>query len=57
MTGRDSAASGKPRGEAFSAAASGTSTVMHEAVVAQLHAQDERLLPGSAVPLQQKEGE
>lgn len=29
---------------------------MHEAVVAQLHAQDERLLPGSAVPLQQKEG-
>lgn len=29
---------------------------MHEAVVAQLHAQDERLLPGPAVPLQQKEG-
>lgn len=29
-------------------------TVMHEAIVAQLHPQDQRLLPGSAVPLHQK---
>lgn len=29
-------------------------TVMHEAIVAQLHPQDQRFLPGSAVPLQQK---
>lgn len=29
-------------------------TVMHEAIVAQLHPQDQRFLPGSAVPLHQK---
>ena len=27
---------------------------MHEAVVAQLHTQDQRLFPGSAVPLHQR---
>lgn len=27
---------------------------MHEAIVAQLHPQDQRFLPGSAVPLHQK---
>lgn len=29
-------------------------TVMHEAIVAQLHPQDQRFLPGSAVSLHQK---
>lgn len=29
-------------------------TVMHEAIVAQLHPQDQRFLPGSAVPLHQR---
>lgn len=29
-------------------------TVMHEAIVAQLHPQDQRFLPGSAVTLQQR---
>lgn len=29
-------------------------TVMHEAIVAQLHPQDQRFLPGSAVTLEQR---
>lgn len=32
-------------------------TVMHEAIVAQLHPQNQRFLPGSAVPLHQKKRE
>lgn len=39
--------------ENISPGKSGASTVMHEAVVAQLHAQDERLFSGPAVSLQQ----
>lgn len=31
-------------------------TVMHEAIVAELHPQDHRFLPRSAVPLHQKSG-